>query len=370
MYHGERWNRRKAGTASASACTRLPPPRLCLRPQVLAGTDRSSPSPAEVLCALRDVAPGRLLSPAMAPPLTDEQAWPLLATIFSLLNWDQEPKPGVGAPGNPGGSSAPAAAATSGMPVSRMPAGPACCSPTASAQEWARTLRSHLLSEVVPTLAALQMQLQAQAATAAAVAQGRSAPASLVPASPLADAFAGASAPPLLAPTEGPPAASAPPPTAGGGRSHAPPAAALPPLRSPAAAVRLPPYPPVGAGGAQQHPADRASGTCEAKAAEPSAPVEPRGPGSSQTLVPPGRGGAPPEELLCPITTDLMDDPVVAADGHSYERAAIARWLAERRRAPATSPLTGAVLPHTGLTPNYALRKIIRDWREQHGECD
>ncbi|EFJ50679.1 hypothetical protein VOLCADRAFT_48964, partial [Volvox carteri f. nagariensis] len=74
----------------------------------------------------------------------------------------------------------------------------------------------------------------------------------------------------------------------------------------------------------------------------------------------------PPEELLCPITTDLMEDPVVAADGHSYERDAIARWFAGRPGRP-TSPLTGAVLPHTGLTPNYALRKIIADWRQKHG---
>ena len=31
----------------------------------------------------------------------------------------------------------------------------------------------------------------------------------------------------------------------------------------------------------------------------------------------------PPNEYLCPITCDLMEDPVLAADGHSYERSAI-----------------------------------------------
>ena len=33
-------------------------------------------------------------------------------------------------------------------------------------------------------------------------------------------------------------------------------------------------------------------------------------------------------ELVCPITHELMQDPVLTADGHAYERAAILRWLA------------------------------------------
>jgi len=53
----------------------------------------------------------------------------------------------------------------------------------------------------------------------------------------------------------------------------------------------------------------------------------------------------------CPITGLPMIDPVVCADGHTYERHAIARWLLSSNR----SPLTGAVLPHTELAPNYLL---------------
>ena len=34
-----------------------------------------------------------------------------------------------------------------------------------------------------------------------------------------------------------------------------------------------------------------------------------------------------PEIIMCPITQDIMLDPVSAADGHAYERAAIAEWL-------------------------------------------
>jgi hypothetical protein len=69
-----------------------------------------------------------------------------------------------------------------------------------------------------------------------------------------------------------------------------------------------------------------------------------------------------PDGFECPITTDLMEDPVMAADGHSYERAAISQWLAGGRRI---SPLTGAKLSHTLLTPNHALKKAIHYFLKQ-----
>lgn len=59
----------------------------------------------------------------------------------------------------------------------------------------------------------------------------------------------------------------------------------------------------------------------------------------------------------CPITGEPMRDPVVAADGHTYERAAIARWLAESNK----SPLTGAVLSHKDLVPNYMLLSSLQE---------
>ena len=43
------------------------------------------------------------------------------------------------------------------------------------------------------------------------------------------------------------------------------------------------------------------------------------------------------EEHRCPITLELMVDPVVAPDGRLYEREAIARWLATHDRSPATN---------------------------------
>ena len=70
-----------------------------------------------------------------------------------------------------------------------------------------------------------------------------------------------------------------------------------------------------------------------------------------------------PTQYLCPITQELMEDPVTTADGHAYERAAIEQWLGSRN----TSPATGARLPHTHLIPAIALRQLIREFAEQNG---
>ena len=53
----------------------------------------------------------------------------------------------------------------------------------------------------------------------------------------------------------------------------------------------------------------------------------------------------------CPITGEPMRNPVVAADGHTYERKAIKRWLRESNR----SPMTGATMPHKEVVTNYML---------------
>jgi hypothetical protein len=72
------------------------------------------------------------------------------------------------------------------------------------------------------------------------------------------------------------------------------------------------------------------------------------------------RGAALLRDLRCPITMEIMMDPVIAADGHSYERAAIERWFLTHR----TSPMTGAVLTSRVVVPNHRLRTIIDDLGE------
>ena len=64
-----------------------------------------------------------------------------------------------------------------------------------------------------------------------------------------------------------------------------------------------------------------------------------------------------PESFICPLTLEMMTDPVTAADGHSYECSAITAWL----RNSALSPLTGEQLPHKQLTRSHALRNAIQE---------
>ena len=91
-----------------------------------------------------------------------------------------------------------------------------------------------------------------------------------------------------------------------------------------------------------------------------------RSPGRSVTSH--SSGDAPsqeeaPSEYMCPITLSMMADPVVANDGHSYERAAIAHWLATHN----TSPQTREPMVSRELVPNHALRARIAAWRTQRG---
>ncbi len=60
----------------------------------------------------------------------------------------------------------------------------------------------------------------------------------------------------------------------------------------------------------------------------------------------------------------MMIDPVIAADGHSYEKAAMENWLQDH----AMSPVTKQALDHPWLTPNINLRKVIAAVG-QHAMC-
>jgi hypothetical protein len=66
-------------------------------------------------------------------------------------------------------------------------------------------------------------------------------------------------------------------------------------------------------------------------------------------------------EFMCPITGEILLDPVITSDGHTYSRAAIVKWFEQNR----TSPLTGARLPNLGLLANYVMRKAIEEAREK-----
>ncbi|KAK4376363.1 hypothetical protein RND71_002659 [Anisodus tanguticus] len=67
-----------------------------------------------------------------------------------------------------------------------------------------------------------------------------------------------------------------------------------------------------------------------------------------------------PTEFLCPISLEVMRDPViVAATGQTYERSEIQQWI---DGGHTTCPKTQQQLHNLTLTPNYALRNLISDW--------
>lgn len=74
-------------------------------------------------------------------------------------------------------------------------------------------------------------------------------------------------------------------------------------------------------------------------------------------------------EFFCPISADIMTDPVIAADGFSYERKAIEKWIRENnKQGHVNSPKTGLPLEHLNLIPNPVLRDRIQACCDQFTE--
>jgi hypothetical protein len=65
-------------------------------------------------------------------------------------------------------------------------------------------------------------------------------------------------------------------------------------------------------------------------------------------------------QFICPITQELLREPVIAEDGHTYEKEAIQNWLSKNQ----TSPLTRKQISPTKLIPNLVLKQLIEQWKE------
>ncbi|KAK1438154.1 hypothetical protein QVD17_03957 [Tagetes erecta] len=77
-----------------------------------------------------------------------------------------------------------------------------------------------------------------------------------------------------------------------------------------------------------------------------------------------GQMPVPPEELRCPISLQLMYDPVIIASGQTYERICIEKWFQNGHN---TCPKTHQTLAHLCLTPNYCVKGLVASWCEQNG---
>eukprot|EP00210_Caulerpa_lentillifera_P006926 g6622.t1 len=66
--------------------------------------------------------------------------------------------------------------------------------------------------------------------------------------------------------------------------------------------------------------------------------------------------------ICCPITCTMMEDPVIAADGHTYEREAIEQWLGKKKE----SPVTRQALRSSLLMPHLAVKKLMKRYNQEH----
>ncbi|KAG6542080.1 hypothetical protein Mapa_016497 [Marchantia paleacea] len=66
-----------------------------------------------------------------------------------------------------------------------------------------------------------------------------------------------------------------------------------------------------------------------------------------------------PDFFRCPISLELMRDPVTLCTGQTYDRYSIEKWF---EKGHITCPSTMQVLDSTELVPNHTLRRLIQDW--------
>ena len=60
-------------------------------------------------------------------------------------------------------------------------------------------------------------------------------------------------------------------------------------------------------------------------------------------------------DFLCPISYEIMKDPVVANDGYTYDRCNIEQWWLKSN----LSPMTGLPIDSKALIPNHTLKAIV-----------
>jgi U-box domain len=68
-----------------------------------------------------------------------------------------------------------------------------------------------------------------------------------------------------------------------------------------------------------------------------------------------------PPDFLCPLSLSIMEEPVIASDGHTYEKYNIQTWMVQKKNSPITRE---KLLSH--LFPNLLLKNQIDDWKKAY----
>ncbi|WJX85747.1 hypothetical protein P8452_68153 [Trifolium repens] len=71
----------------------------------------------------------------------------------------------------------------------------------------------------------------------------------------------------------------------------------------------------------------------------------------------------PLQSFLCPITRDVMVDPVETSSGQTFERSAIEKWFAEGHKL---CPMSHITLDTSILRPNKTLKQSIEEWKDRN----
>ncbi|KHG13263.1 U-box domain-containing 4 -like protein [Gossypium arboreum] len=70
-----------------------------------------------------------------------------------------------------------------------------------------------------------------------------------------------------------------------------------------------------------------------------------------------------PADFCCPLSLELMTNPVIVASGQTYERAFIKNWI---DLGLTVCPKTRQTLAHINLIPNYTVKALITNWCESN----
>uniref|UniRef100_A0A7N0V6A8 U-box domain-containing protein n=1 Tax=Kalanchoe fedtschenkoi TaxID=63787 RepID=A0A7N0V6A8_KALFE len=74
-----------------------------------------------------------------------------------------------------------------------------------------------------------------------------------------------------------------------------------------------------------------------------------------------------PVDFRCPISMELMEDPVTISTGVTYERRSIEKWFSKYDKA--TCPATMQRVSTSDLTPNHTLKRLIASWVDERSKA-
>ncbi|CAM8922174.1 unnamed protein product [Rhodiola kirilowii] len=89
-------------------------------------------------------------------------------------------------------------------------------------------------------------------------------------------------------------------------------------------------------------------------------PVSQIGAGGNQAII----NHLNADDFRCPISLEIMSDPVTVATGQTYDRLSISHWL---KSGNSKCPKTGEMLKTMDLVPNHAIKKLIRQYCAENG---